>query len=111
MTFALDEHIASFSNSFNKFGSIHLQKIPSSLRLESHKGKQAQAIEKLNTIEDIVVKFVHSINATGDSITGCDFLPDGKVVMCNYPPSGYDFISVFEWKPLENYICRTELCI
>ncbi|CAC5383433.1 unnamed protein product [Mytilus coruscus] len=96
ISFELDENITSFSNSINKLGSVQLRKYPCSIRLESQKGKQAQNIEKRNSLEDIVVKFVHSINTAADSITGCDFLPDGSIVMCNYPRLGDDFICVFD---------------
>ncbi|XP_071147614.1 uncharacterized protein [Mytilus edulis] len=95
IVFELDESLASFSNVISKFGLVQLKKIPGNFCLESQKSKQAQTSEKLSTIEDIFVKFVHSITTKADSIYGCEFLPDGNIVICNYPTSGIDYICVF----------------
>ncbi|CAG2222245.1 CD91 [Mytilus edulis] len=97
IAFELDENINDFSN-INKFGSVQLQKIPSSLQFDSQKGKQAQTIEIGKSIENIVVKFIDSlqVNTTGESIYGCDYLPDGNMVFCNYSTKqNGDSISVF----------------
>lgn len=97
IAFELDENINDFSN-INKFGSVQLQKIPSSLQFDSQKGKQAQTIEIRKSIENIVVKFIDSlqVNTSGESIYGCDFLPDGNMVFCNYSSNkNSDSISVF----------------
>ncbi|CAC5383434.1 unnamed protein product [Mytilus coruscus] len=94
--FELDENITTFSNNINKFGSFRLRKIPSSIRLESQKGKQAQTTGNTKSIDNLVVQLVNTINTTGHSITGCDFLPDGNIVMCNYSQLGGDFIAVFD---------------
>ncbi|XP_071145095.1 uncharacterized protein [Mytilus edulis] len=96
--FEVDENIISLCNNINKFGSVKLRNTASNLRLESQKGKQAQTIEKRNSIENTVVKFVNTfqVNTTADSIYGCDVLPDGKMVFCNYSSeSNKDFIAVF----------------
>ncbi|XP_052082944.1 uncharacterized protein LOC127720410 [Mytilus californianus] len=86
IAFELDKNITSICNSINTFGSVQLRKIPCSIRLENQKGKQAQTIEKRSSIENIVVKFIDTlqVNTRGDTISGCDFLPDGKMVFSIY---------------------------
>ncbi|XP_063408804.1 E3 ubiquitin-protein ligase TRIM39-like [Mytilus trossulus] len=97
MSIKVDENLTGFSNATNKFGLVELRKLPSSLRLKSQKGKQAQTTGNTKSIDKIVVKLVKTINTEGDLITGCDFLPDGNMVFSNFPSFGFDdFISVFE---------------
>ncbi|XP_052082943.1 uncharacterized protein LOC127720409 [Mytilus californianus] len=96
IAFELDENITSFSNVISKFGSVQLQKIPGNFCLESQKGKQAQTTGNTKSINNLVVQLLNTINTKANSISGCDFLPDGNMVFSNYSPSGTaDFIAVF----------------
>lgn len=93
----LDDNITSFSNVINTLGSFQLQKIPGNFCLESQADKKAQTTGKTKSIGDIGVKLLNTIDTKGDSIMGCDFLPDSKMVFSNYSmPSNTDFIVVID---------------
>ncbi|XP_063409593.1 uncharacterized protein LOC134692897 [Mytilus trossulus] len=79
----IDSEISKFVKKVASLGTIQVQKVPSQLILKRSKDKQAQLVDVRNkSINDIKLKLVHTFTLMG-SITGCCFLPDGKIVLCD----------------------------
>ncbi|CAC5380644.1 unnamed protein product [Mytilus coruscus] len=77
------KQIPEFFSNVKSLGSIQLQKIPSQIKMESAKDKEAQlASLGIKSINDIKLNLVHTINLTGE-FTGCCILPDEKIVLCD----------------------------
>ncbi|XP_052081878.1 uncharacterized protein LOC127719678 [Mytilus californianus] len=79
----IDRKISGFIKEANSLGSSQIQKIPSNIVLERSKDKQAQLVGvKKSSINDIKLKLKHTFKLA-DDVTGCCFLPDGKLVICD----------------------------
>ncbi|VDI02669.1 Hypothetical predicted protein [Mytilus galloprovincialis] len=82
----IDRKISGFVEKVESLGTIQVQKVPVQLILERSKDKQAQLVgvrnKSINDIKLIKLKLVNTINLT-DHVTGCCFLPDGKIVLCD----------------------------
>ncbi|XP_071145304.1 uncharacterized protein [Mytilus edulis] len=79
----IDSKISKFVEKVASLGTIQVQKVPSQLIMERSKDKQAQLVDVRNkSINAIKLKLVHTIKLYAD-VTGCCFLPDGKIVLCD----------------------------
>ncbi|CAC5380642.1 unnamed protein product [Mytilus coruscus] len=88
----IDRMISGFINEVKNLGTIQVQKIPSKINLERSKDKQAQLVGvKKSSINDIKLKLEHTFKFSHD-VTGCCFLPDGKLVLCDR--SHHNFVKI-----------------
>ncbi|XP_071145306.1 protein lin-41-like [Mytilus edulis] len=79
----IDRLIFAFLKEVKSLCSIQVQKIPSGIVLERSKHKQAQLVGvKKSSINDIKLKLEHTFKLR-DDVSGCCFLPDGKLVLCD----------------------------
>ncbi|CAC5380639.1 unnamed protein product [Mytilus coruscus] len=85
----IDRKISEFIKEVNSLGSSRVQKIPSKIVIERSKDKQAQLVGvKKSCINDIKLKLEQTFKLA-NYVTGCCFLPDGKLVLCDRSRNNY----------------------
>ncbi|CAC5380643.1 unnamed protein product [Mytilus coruscus] len=85
----MDTKICNFIEEVNSLGSIQLQKLPDQITLKRSKNKQAQLVGVRNkSINEIKLKLEHTFKLPS-RVTGCCFLPDGKIVLCDRSCKNY----------------------
>ncbi|XP_052073618.1 uncharacterized protein LOC127711565 [Mytilus californianus] len=70
-----------------KMGTIILDIRPGEAELTNRKGKQAQLIMPIThvpTIDDVRLTLRQTVKTHGNDITGCSFLPDGRMIFSCY---------------------------
>ncbi|XP_071146311.1 uncharacterized protein [Mytilus edulis] len=77
----IDRKVSEFIEEVASLGTIQVQKVTSQLILERSKDKHAQLVRNKST-NAIKLKLVNTIKLDA-CVTGCCFLPGGKIVLCD----------------------------
>jgi len=88
LSYKIDSGLKTITTSIKTFGEVVVESMPSKLTFARKKDKQAQLLvadlAPPMSVENIQVKLKHKITTKGKFISGCSFLPGGRIALsCN----------------------------
>ncbi|XP_052065992.1 uncharacterized protein LOC127705684 isoform X2 [Mytilus californianus] len=86
----IDTYLKNLVNNVNRFGEVVTETKPNDIPFVRQMDKQAQLmipiLPKANSIDNLRLTLVQSVNTYSEDIRGCTILPEGRMVFsCYYP--------------------------
>ena len=93
----IDTDLKTITKSIKKFGEVVVESKPCELTFARKKYKQTQMmvadLSPPMSVQNIQLTLTQKINIKGICITGCTFLPDGRMVLSSYSTDTVSFIN------------------